>query len=56
MWPVVQGSVTYKRLDTDTFKLEEKQESPFLPVATGPLSIVVASSTIEAANKVMKHV
>ena len=38
------------------FYPEEKQENPFLPDPTGPLSIVVPSSTIKAANKAVKHV
>ena len=38
------------------FKPEEKQENPFLPDPTGPLSVVVPSSTIEAANKAVKRV
>ena len=40
------------------FNPEEKQENPFLPDSTGPLSIVhvVPSSTTEAANKALKRV
>ena len=38
------------------FNPEEKQENPFLPDPTDPLSIVVPSSTIEAASKAVKHV
>ena len=38
------------------FNPEEKQENPFLTDPTGSLSVVVPSSTIEAAHKAVKHV
>ena len=38
------------------FKPKEKQENRFLPDPTGPLSVVVPSSTIDAANKAVKRV
>ena len=38
------------------FSPEEKQENPFLPDPTGPLSFVVPSSPIEAANNAVKRV
>ena len=55
VWPVVQSNMTELALFRQ-FSPEEKQENQFSPDPTGPLFVVVPSSTIKAANKAVKCV